>query len=174
MSDTDEGERLSASKPSDASASSGNLPVLVTPARPGRPVREVRDGDGLTPRQRRATEALMQEPNYKRAALVCGVNERTLRRWMKLPEFTRAYHAARRDAFGQSIGMLQRYSPMAVQTLVKVMTDAKTQPASQLAAAIALLRFARDGIELDDLALRLATLETQAMQAPDKKPDVQW
>ena len=37
--------------------------------------------------------------------------------------FKKAYHTARREAFGHAVGLLQRYALAAVNTLVKVMTD---------------------------------------------------
>src|SRR4051812_48192608 len=49
--------------------------------------------DGLTPRQRMAVQALLQEPTIQRAAVLAGVNARTLRRWTHEPAFQRAYHA---------------------------------------------------------------------------------
>ncbi|HZL49543.1 MAG TPA: hypothetical protein VFC37_01200 [Terracidiphilus sp.] len=78
--------------------------------------------------------------------------------------FKRAYHAARREAFGHAIGLTQRYAPVAVNTLVKVMSDPQTPAGVKVAAAAVLLRFGRDGIELDDLAQRLEVLEAAAEQ----------
>ena len=66
---------------------------------------------------------------------------------------------------GQAIGLTQRYAPVAVNTLVKVMTDQFTPPGIKVAAAAILLRFGREGIELDDLAARLETLEQAAATA---------
>src|SRR4051812_25028787 len=108
-----------------SSSSSPTKPgQLVRAARPQpRSLRVRASADGLTPRQKHAVHALLQEPTIGRAAVLAGVNEKTLRRWMELPQFQRAYHAARRSAFGQAIGLMQRYSPLAVTTLVQVMTD---------------------------------------------------
>ena len=80
--------------------------------------------DGLTAKQSKAVEALLGEPTLARAAVVAGVSERTLRRWQHEGAFRLAYYRARRDAFGQAIGLTQRYAPVAVATLVKVMNDA--------------------------------------------------
>jgi len=57
------------------------------------------------------------------------------------------------------VGMTQRYAPVAVATLVKVMGDAACPPGARVTAAGVLLRFGREGIELDDLAERVETLE---------------
>src|SRR4051812_20711563 len=76
--------------------------------------------EGLSPRQAKAMEALLQEPTVSRAAALGGVNERTLRRWLAEPAFRHAVFRARREAFGQAIWLTQRYAGVAVATLVKV------------------------------------------------------
>ena len=117
---------------------------------------------GLTPRQGQAVEAMLREPTVARAAAAAGVNERTLRRWLAEPGFRAALLAARREAFGQAIGLTQRYAPVAVATLVKVMNDAGAAASARVTAAGVLLRLGREGIELDDLADRVAALERAA------------
>ena len=75
------------------------------------------------------------------------------------PDFSRAYRKARREAFGQAIALTQRYAPLAVNTLAKVMTDEDAPASAKVAAATTLLRFGREGLELDDLAARVEALE---------------
>ncbi len=118
--------------------------------------------DGLTPRQGRAVEALLREPTAARAAASVGINQRTLRRWSTAPAFRTALLRARREAFGQAVGLTQRYAPVAVATLVKVMNDPAAAPSAKVRAAAVLLRFGREGVELDDPAARLDDLERQA------------
>ena len=118
--------------------------------------------DGLTTQQAKAVEALLQEPTAARAATAAGVTARTLRRWLGQQPFRDALLRARRDAFGQAIGLTQRYAPVAVATLVKVMNDAAAPPSSKVSAAGMLLKFGREGIELDDLAERIEQLERSA------------
>ena len=115
--------------------------------------------DGLTARQSKAVEALFQEPTLTRAAVVAGTSERTLRRWLQLPVFRDALLRGRREAFGQAIGLTQKYAPVAVACLVKVMQDPQSPPSSKISAAAVLLKFGREGIELDDLAERVEMLE---------------
>jgi hypothetical protein len=76
--------------------------------------------------------------------------------------FRSAVLAARREAFGHAIALTQKYAPVAVAALVKVLQDATVPPGAKVTAAAVLLRFGREGIELDDLAERVAALE-QAM-----------
>lgn|GEM_PF-2260722 len=58
-----------------------------------------------------------------KAAESCGVNERTLRRWLGDHKFRAAFRSARRQTFTQAMALTQRYTPMAVNMLAKVMTD---------------------------------------------------
>jgi hypothetical protein len=118
--------------------------------------------DGLTAAQAKAIEALLQEPTLTRAAAASGVNERTLRRWLAEGPFKAALLTARREAFGQAIGLTQKYAPVAVATLVKVMNDSSSTASAKVTAAGVLLKFGREGIELDDLAERVEMLERAA------------
>ena len=115
--------------------------------------------DGLNKRQEIAIVALLNEPTLSRAAATAGVGERTLNRWLSMPAFRRAYHEARRHAFSHAIAMTHKYAPVAVATLTKVMGDAAAPASAKVAAATAMLRFGREGIELDDLAARVDALE---------------
>lgn len=120
---------------------------------------------GLTPEQESAITALLNEPTVAKAAATAGVGERTLYRWMGEPEFASAYRAARREAFSHAVSLTQRYAPVAVQALAKVVTDPASPPSTRVAAAVALLKFSRESLELDDLAARLEALEAAAKGA---------
>jgi len=114
---------------------------------------------GLDPRQEAAIIALLNETTVLKAANACEVGERTLWTWLSQPKFQAEYLKRRRQAFGQSIAMLQRYSSMAVQVLAKIVADESSPCSCRVASAVAILRLARDGIEVDDLAARVAALE---------------
>jgi len=126
-----------------------------------------RSETGLTLAQEKAIVALMAEPSIARAAQACGVHERTIHRWLETPVFMSAYRRARREAFSHAIALTQRYAPLAVQTLAKVMSDDSAPHSARVQAATSLLRFGRDGIELDDLQERIEALEAQ--MAPQQK-----
>ncbi len=66
---------------------------------------------------------------------------------------------AGREQFGHAIALMQRYAPLAVNTLAKVITDADAPASAKVAAATTRLRFGREGVELDDLAARVEALE---------------
>jgi len=97
-----------------------------------------------------------------KAAAAAGINGRTLRRWMRDPRFRAAVHEGRREMFSQAMGLTQRYAPVAVATLVKVMNDATAAHSAKVTAAGLLLRFGRESLELCDVEERVAALEQAA------------
>jgi len=121
--------------------------------------------DALTRKQERALLALLREPTIAKAAGVCDTSERTLHRWLNDELFSRVYRKARREAFGQAIGLTQHYAPLAVNTLATLMADKSTAAHARVTAATTLLKFGREGIELDDLAARVEALEQAAQVA---------
>jgi len=112
---------------------------------------------------------LLTYPTIKAAAEACGIGERTLHTWLDEPAFIKAYHKARRQNFQQAISMCQKATPVAVQALFKIMTDAATKPNVKVAAASAIMKFGRESIEMDELAARIDALEQAASQ--DKQQD---
>ncbi|MBK6904062.1 MAG: hypothetical protein IPH04_15005 [Saprospirales bacterium] len=117
--------------------------------------------DGLTVRQEKAIIALINETTVAGASRASGIGERTLHRWLKEPNFNKCYRRARREAFSLSIAMTQRYSAVAVNNLAKIMNDAGANNTARVSAAVALLRYGRESIELDDLAARVDQLEEE-------------
>lgn len=109
--------------------------------------------------QQRAIMSLLVEPSIAAAAVKAGVGERTLHRWMRLEEFSNEYRLARREAFCQAIALTQRSSAVAVATLLRIMHDPKATSSARVSAATNILKFARESIELDDLAERIDKLE---------------
>jgi hypothetical protein len=139
---------------------------------------EIEEDEGrteLTPRQERAIAALMTEQSILRAAQVAGVGERTLHKWLDSPRFSAEYRRVRREAFRQAISLCQRLSASAVATLAKILGDSKAPYSAKVAAAQVLLKFGREGIELEDLEARLAALEqAQAAEAQAAAQDRAW
>ena len=64
-----------------------------------------------------------------------------------------------------------RYAPLAVNTLAQVMMDDNAPSSSKVSAATTILRFGREGIELDDLAARLEALESAT---PQREKSARW
>ena len=106
-----------------------------------------------------AIAALLTQRNTEDAARACGIGLSTLLRWMKEPEFDAAYRRARRAAFSQSVARLQQASSAAVSTLLKMMVDPATPPATRVRSAESVLSHAARAVELEDIEARLAELE---------------
>lgn len=113
--------------------------------------------------------ALLNNPSIAKAAEAAGVDESTLHRWLKEPGFTRAFRRARANAFDQAVALTQRYAGTAVQVLVKVMADAGAPYPSRVAASVALLKFGREGVLLDDLTQRVEALEAEARSSGENR-----
>ncbi len=86
------------------------------------------------------------------------------------PDFSKAYRKARRESFSQAMAASQKFAPVAVQVLAKIMTDTSAPMSSRVSAATALLKFSRESIELDDLATRVDDLERSMKDEAEQKP----
>ncbi|MBZ5619281.1 MAG: hypothetical protein LAQ69_11250 [Acidobacteriia bacterium] len=109
-----------------------------------------------------AVAALLTQRNIEEAAKTIGVAPNTLLKWMKLPEFQKAYREARRAAHGQSIARLQQATSAAVSTLLKVMVDPNTPASTKVRAADSVLDHSAKAIELEDIDARVTELERAA------------
>jgi hypothetical protein len=118
-----------------------------------------------------AIVALLSHPNIETAARAVGISTVTLIRWQKLPEFQVAYREARRAAFGQAVARLQQGASAAATTLLKTMIDPGTPASVRVRAAECVISHANKGIEIEDIEVRLAALETGATSpATDRRP----
>jgi transposase-like protein len=113
-----------------------------------------------TSRRDRAILALLENPTLEKAAEVVGVHPTTLRRWLRQPDFHQALQQARHEAFSQSMRRLQQGANPAVGTLFRIMADAGTPASSRVRAAQCVLELCRNNIELEDIEVRLARLES--------------
>src|SRR4051812_35640909 len=103
--------------------------------------------EGLSGKQSLAVQALAQGQTTAQAAAAAGVNERTARRWRRIPHFCATLLELRREFMSQAVCLAQRYSPVAVATLGKVMTEAAAPASSRVAASATILKVGRSGIE---------------------------
>ena len=129
--------------------------------------------DQLTAKQEHGIVALCNEPTIQKAAAAIDVHERTLHRWLENPIFMAAYRKARRECFSQAIGLAQKYTHYAVNTLLKVMADNTAPHSSKVSASSAMLKFGRESIELDDIVERVGVLEQTAGDAQKNKENPQ-
>jgi hypothetical protein len=109
-----------------------------------------------------AIAALLSQRNLEEAARTAGIGARTLLRWLKEPEFDKAYREARRAAFRQSIARLQQASGAAVSTLLKIMVDTTAPHSTRVRAADSVLDHAAKAIEIEDVEVRVTALEHAA------------
>jgi hypothetical protein len=114
-------------------------------------------GDKLSRKMEAAIAALLTQPTVEAAARVADVSERALRKWMRLPEFKAAYAAARGEVLERTVVLLVGAGRQSVETLQ--LNLAAEKPSDQIRAACALLEYASRGVELLDLAERLAEVE---------------
>ena len=116
-------------------------------------------GEKLSRKKDQAVAALLSESTIDAAAKVVGINERTLRNWLKLPQFQSAYRAARRQVVEAAVGRLQQASSEAVATLERNLTC--DQASVEVRAAVAILDQSIKAVEILDMEERLAELEQQ-------------
>src|ERR1019366_4562952 len=100
----------------------------------------------------------------------CHGCARTLNRYLKMPEFQLAYLEARRAAMFQAHARLQQASSAAVSALLKVMVDPSTPASTRVRAADCILARGNQGLENEDLDVRLAALERVAELAKAPGP----
>ena len=106
-----------------------------------------------------AIAALLTHRNVEDAASAVQISTKTLLRWMRDPEFDRAYRAARRATFGQTVGRLQQAAPAAATTLLKMLVDTNVPASVRVRAAECIMNHAIKAIELEDIEARLTELE---------------
>jgi hypothetical protein len=119
-------------------------------------------GSKFSRKQEAAIGALLSQRNHEEAARAAGVSKRTLNRWLQLPEFQSAYREARRAAMFQASARLQQAASAAVSALLKVMVDPSTPASARVRAADCVLARGNQGLENEDLNVRLAVLEQAA------------
>ncbi len=109
-----------------------------------------------------AIAALLSQPNIEQAARAVGISANTLLRWMKIPEFAKAYREARRTGVSQSDARLQQATGAATSTLLKLMLDPSTPASTRARCAESVLAHSAKAIEREDIEARVAALEQAA------------
>lgn len=122
----------------------------------------VTPGSKFTRKMEEAIAALLVRRNIEDAAKAAGIGTQTLLRWLKVPEFDKAYREARRASFGQATARLQQATSAAVSTLLKIMVDPAMPPSTRVRAADSVLDHAKQAIEIEDVEVRVAALEQAA------------
>ena len=113
----------------------------------------------LTQKKQAALQALLKNPTRSAAAAAAGIDEKTLRSYLRDPEFIAAYRAAFDDLVDAATRRAQQTINPAIVTLMQICMDRETSPAVRVSAARALLEFAARLTEVNDLAVRVSALE---------------
>ena len=110
-----------------------------------------------------AIAALLTQKNHEDAARVTGVSLKTLKRWMREPEFIKEYRRARWEVAELGYARAQQNSGAATSVLLKLMVDPNTPASSRIRAALGILDLSRDALDLD-IETRVSELERASEQ----------
>jgi hypothetical protein len=122
--------------------------------------------EGLSPKQRKAVEALLATGEVTAAAREAKINRVTLYRWLKDPTFLAAVREAESAALDELSRLLVRLGRTAVATIAKAMSDPATPPATKVRAADVALNRLLQLRELAQLEARVQALEAAAGMEP--------
>lgn len=114
--------------------------------------------ESLNDKQRRAVVAFMCESTDAAVAEQVGVKVRTIQRWKKLPAFKQAVRDKRTELFDHVTSLAQSAAVHAIQTLLAIVQSSESKDAVKVSAANAILKHARQSMELDDLQARVEEL----------------
>jgi molybdenum-dependent DNA-binding transcriptional regulator ModE len=109
----------------------------------------------------RLIQALFEHSSIKKAAASCDMSYVTAWRISKTQEFQEQYLAERRQSMMQSSARMQHASGAAVSTLIKLMVDTHSPREIQMRAAESILRHGNEGLQLEDVHLRVKRLERE-------------
>jgi hypothetical protein len=109
-----------------------------------------------------AIGAMLTHKNLEEAAAAAGVSVATLLRWQKLPEFQEAFRKAKRTVHAQAMARLQQATGPAVSTVLRVMSDPQTPPATKMRAGQIVIELSLKFIDQEDILARLEALEEDA------------
>ena len=116
----------------------------------------------LTPKQRKAVEALLTTGEVAAAAQAAGVSRDSVYRWLKQPAFLSAVRDAEARALDDLSRLLVRLGRTATATLAKAMGDPAAPYPTRVRAADATLARLLQLRELATLEGRVAELEKLA------------
>jgi len=116
-------------------------------------------GEKLSRNKERAIAALLVNPSIPDAAKAVGIGDRTLWRWLKIPEFKKAYGDARKELVRHAVVKVQAAMSEAVETLRAIMKDDGAPASARVASARVIIDTGLKAIEIEDLEGRLSAIE---------------
>jgi hypothetical protein len=118
---------------------------------------KIETGSQLVRKKHAAIAALLTHASIEKAAISVGISEKTLWRWLQLPEFSQAYQTARDEVLTQSLSLMHKATGTAVATLIRNLKCGN--PSVEVRAAIGLLDQTYKGREHLETEARLAAIE---------------
>ena len=115
-------------------------------------------GTRLSGRQLAVIARLMAGDGIADAATACGVNRRTVTRWLTEEPFTRALEAAQTAAIADSVRHLAGALSEASAAVIRLARESEDE-AIRLRAALAVVSMYRELRDAGDIEARLAALE---------------
>lgn len=107
-----------------------------------------------------ALTALLSGKSIPDAARVAGVDQSTVRRWLRDDaSFREALAAGRREVLWNAMDVTAAAARTAAETVVKIMTNTRVRPHVRLMAAKLVLETLTRWMELQDFDIRLRKLE---------------
>jgi transposase len=123
-------------------------------------------GSKLGRRKELLIASLLQTDTIAEAAAQAGVSVPTVSRWMKLPEFQKAYREAVQDLVDRATRRLVRSMDGAAGKLERIMNDPQTPVGVQLSAAVKILERGSDANWEENIKSRIDELERQQLERP--------
>jgi hypothetical protein len=127
---------------------------------------DVRKSPMKTANREKALTALLESATITDAAKSCGLNEKTLRRYLEDAEFQKEFRAARRLVFEQNIVRLQSLHAGAVDTLERNLNC--KNPSVEVRAAQIITEGNRKDFETLDILTRLEKIEDEHQKQIEK------
>ena len=109
-----------------------------------------------------AIAALLSNHRLEEVARTVGISFKTLKRWMRLPEFEDEYLLARRDVVVQTNARIQQNSGAAASVMLKLMADPATPASVRARTAQCILEQANESLDREDILVRIRRLEETA------------
>lgn len=119
--------------------------------------------DNLSAKQRNAISALLVDGNIRSAAESAGIAERTLHRWLELPDFQAALVEAQSGVLSVHVAALAAELGNNRQAIIDLRDNAKHE-STRLRAAIALDESLRQWRSMAEFERRLLALEAMIGQ----------
>ena len=110
-------------------------------------------------KKEQAIAALLTQPSMEAAARSIGIAVKTLRTWLKVPEFHRSYLDARREVVSQANARIQQNAGFAASTLLKVMVSQDVPASVRIRAALSVMQLSQKSLQDEDLEVRLTAVE---------------